>query len=68
MFVAISEDNWLACEPAWHRGELINKKNSSRELILEKNSSHELIHKKKSSYDLIYEKISSYQCTCFLEV
>ena len=43
MFVAISEENWLACEPAWHRGELINKKNSS----------HELIHKKKSSYELI---------------
>ena len=63
MFIVMSEENWLACEPAWHRSELIYKKKSSRELIYEKNSSHELIHEKISSYELIDEKISSYQYT-----
>jgi hypothetical protein len=54
MFVAMSEENWPACEPAWHRGELIYEKNSSRELILEKNSSHELIYEKFFSFQYTF--------------
>ena len=53
MFMVMSEENWLACEPAWHRGELIYEKKSSREPNYMKNSSHERIHKEKSSYELI---------------
>jgi hypothetical protein len=57
MFVAMSEENWLACEPARHRGELIYEMNSCRELT----------YKKKSSDEFIYEKISSYQYTFSLK-
>ena len=52
MFVEMSEENWLACEPAWHRGELIYEKNTSCELMQEENSSHELIHEKNLHMDL----------------
>ena len=55
MFVVMSEENWLACEPAWHRGKLMHiyENNSSHELVYKNNSSHELIHKSKSSYEPI---------------
>jgi hypothetical protein len=43
MFIQMSEEYWLACEPVWHRGELIYEKKSNRELIYEKKSSHQLI-------------------------
>ena len=61
MFIAMSVEYWLACEPAWHRGELIYEKKSNRELIYEKKSSRELIYEKNSSHELIHKKKSSYE-------